>query len=523
MPRVVQSSFGSTPLPRGFAAARLLLLALTVALFAGTIGFEVLNWDDPEYVGAPLYQQPDALARIWTSFDTPQVYPMVFSTFWLESKLWGTRAWGYHLDQVLLHLLAVWLGLRVLLRLGLEPWLALSVTALFALHPLQVASVAWLAERKNLLAGIFSFAALLAFLSWRRDGGLARYALVFLAASLALVSKTTAVTLPVTMLLLEWTLRRTQGHSDASTTRVGPRGPSSRSWLPWLAHAGLFVPAIGMSALTIFREHGAAVTSDVGPLDRVWIAAAGVIHAIKTLLLPVGLSPLYPRWEIAAMRVPGVIALLALVCAVALVIRARARVPWVAFGLAQFLLSLLPTSGIVPFGYMDHSFVADHFLYWPSWSFWLALLSLAWSLARPLLRWAPLVWLLPSLALTPLHARVYHDSGRFWSEVLRGNPRSWGARNNYGQWLAVGGSFDEAERQIEQSLALRPDNPDALFNLGYVFDRRGEWTRAADAYTRVLAFDPTRDDARSNLARVRQIQAASAARRGPTGAQPESR
>lgn len=515
MPRAVRSSLSDDRRPRTFAWAQVALLVLTFIVFAGTLRFEVLNWDDPEYVSTPLYQEPDALARIWNSFDTPQVYPMVFSSFWLESKVWGTRALGYHLDQVLLHVVGVWLCLRLLLTLGLDPWLALSVTALFALHPVQVASVAWLAERKNLLAGIFSFAALLAFLRWRRSGAAGRYAIVLLASSLALLSKTTAVTLPVTFVLLDWTLGNLE-------RRIGGNATGGRA-IPWrrgLAHAGFFLPSIVMSGLTVFREHGPAITSDVALLDRIWIAAAGVMHGARTLLLPVGLSPLYSRWEVAAIRVPGMIAAAAIACLLLLAFRARGRSPWLAFGLAQFVLSLAPTSGIVPFGYMDHSFVADHFLYWPSWSFWLAVISLlaAFVPSRRWLRAAPLVWVVPSLALTPLHARTYHDSGHFWSEVLRGNPRSWGGHNNYGQWLALAGRFDEAEREIQQSITLRPDNPDALFNLGYVCDRRGEWTRAADAYTRTLALDPTRDDARSNLARVRQIQAASAARRQAAGA-----
>lgn len=470
----------------------ILLLAVTLLVYAGTLGHQALNWDDPEYVSNSLYAEPDALVRIWASFETPQVYPVVFTSFWLEQRVWGTRMFGYHLDQVVLHVVAVWLALRFLQRLGVPRWVALCTAALFALHPTQVATVAWLAERKNVLAAIFAFAGLTAYLGWRETRRPREWLLVLAFFLLAMLSKSTAVTLPVSLVLLEATI------------------PGTRR-MRWAALLPFFLPALVMSALTVMREHGAEITSDVSVLDRVWIAAAGRVHDVWRLLVPFGLSPLYPRWPVEAARPFGIAAFVVGVSALLWIFRARARWPWVAFGVTQFVISLVPTSGLIPFGYMDHSFVADHFLYWPSWGFWLASLASVASFAPTatfprFALWIPLVWILPSLALVPLHARAYRDSGRFWGEVLRHNPNSWVAHGNLGHWYAERGEFAEAKGALERSLALHPRNPDAAFNLGYAHDRLGEWTKATEAYERALGLDPTYPGARENLRRVRGIQ-----------------
>lgn len=490
------------------------LLCLTALLYLGTLGFEPLNWDDPEYVANPLYAQPDALARIWTSFDTPQVYPLVFTSFWLESRVWGARTWGPRVDQIALHLLAtvlLWSMLRRLLAVLTDEQRAprvatgrsggstlpvgalVAITALFAVHPIAVGTVAWLAERKNLLTACFSFMSVIAYLRFRERGSVREWALVLLAMTGALLSKTTAVTLPVSFLLLEW-------------CAPAPARPNL------ITRLSFFAPAIAMSALTVLREHGPTVTSDVAPIDRIWVAALGVVHNLRVLVFPVRLSPLYSRWDVAAARPFGIAAAVGLGIALLLLLRARRKAPLVAFGAWQFVLALAPTAGVIPFGYMDHSFVADHFLYWPSWGFWLALVAGLSVLGKlgPLLT---LLWIVPSVALTPLHARVYRDSGVFWRSVLAGNPNSWGARTNYGQWLALREAWSEAQAELERSIAINPRNPDALFNLGYVHDRRGEWTQAVEFYNRTLALDPTRDDARSNLTRVERIQGESARRR----------
>lgn len=539
MPASANSGSAAEPIRGGTrlghsARSRLLLalvLALACVVYLPTLGASVLNWDDPEYVTLPWYDAPDALARIWTGFETPQVYPLVFTSFWLERRLWGEATLGYHLDQMLLHLLATWLCWRFLRRLGVSEMLALAVSALFALHPTQVSTVAWLAERKNLLMAVFSFAGLLSYLDWRSQGGAGRSARTLVLLLAALCSKTTAVTLPLTLFWLEWLgLAGTPPGGSSTPPQSGGRsahaprpGPIRRS--RWTAPALCLIPALLMGVLTVIREHGPTVATDVGLFDRIAIAALGAWHNLLRWLVPVSLSPVYPRWVVSDVRPVALLALVGVIVGVVLLWRRAGRIrraespssgeQWAVFGFGQYLLALPPTSGVIPFGYMDHSFIADHFLYWPAWGFWLGLFGLAAALAPRLtpLRgwssWLPLLWVVPSLVLTPLQARHYHDSGTFWRSVLAQNPNAWIAHANHGQHLAATGQFAAAEESLLRALAIAPDHPDALFNLGYVYDRQGRWSLAVQSYEACLKLDPSRDDARNNLVRVRTLQARS--------------
>jgi len=278
-----------------------------------------------------------------------------------------------------------------------------------------------------------------------------------------------------------------------------------------------------MGALTVVREPGPTVASDVGLFDRIAIAGLGAWHNLLRWLVPVSLSPVYPRWAPAEVRPIAVLSLCGLVLGVILLWRRSVRLRkegtplsgghWAVFGFGQYLLALPPTSGVIPFGYMDHSFIADHFLYWPAWGFWLGLFGLASAVAarltpaRRAVPWLPLLWVVPSLVLTPLQTRHYHDSGTYWRAVLARNPSSWVAHANLGQHLAATGQFVAAEESLVRALAIDPRHPDAQFNIGYAYDRQGRWSLAVQSYEACLELDPSRDDARNNLTRVRAILA----------------
>src|SRR6185295_4339407 len=183
------------------ALPALLLLAITVVAYLPVLSAGFI-WDDDDYVTQnALLQQPGGLSRIWTEVGaTSQYYPLVFTSFWIENKLWGLDPTGYHLTNVLLHALAAILLWRVLLRLRIPG--ALLAGALFAVHPIHVESVAWITERKNVLSAVFFLAALLLFFrfrppgepsaGWRKRPG-TDYGLALLAFTAALLAKTVAV------------------------------------------------------------------------------------------------------------------------------------------------------------------------------------------------------------------------------------------------------------------------------------------------------------------------------------------
>jgi tetratricopeptide (TPR) repeat protein len=183
----------------------------------------------------------------------------------------------------------------------------------------------------------------------------------------------------------------------------------------------------------------------------------------------------------------------------------------------QFCLASLPTSGIVPFGYLDKTFVADHFLYLPSWGFWLAffgLLEHLFSLRRRVpskaARAEPSPWRSPVLAcalgmsaiclpLTVAEARNWSDSEVFWNHVLSRAPDSWLAYGNRGQLYTTQGRLAEALQDLEKAVRLKPGYVEARFNLAYVLDRLGRTADAAAAYGETIRLSPLHPDAHNNL------------------------
>ncbi len=487
---------------RGLLALVVLLAA--VGPYLGTLGHDFLNWDDAEYVPQnELLRDPGGLLRIWTSLDDPQFYPMVFTSYWLEFHLWGSAPAGYHAINILLHAIASLLLLRLLLQLGLPASVAFASALLFAAHPTQVASVAWVSERKNVLSGVFYFLCLQQYLSALQGRGRGHLVWSWILGALAMLSKTTTVTLPLTALLLEaWVAG--EALAAGPVRRAGVAQRTEGAWKRWARPAVLFVPALLAAGVTLFREHGPVFVSDVSLPERIGIAARALWFDAGKLLAPIRLSGVYPRWDPGSILWPGILSCLAVLLVAAALFRFRARWPRaVPFGLAQFAIATIPTSGIIAFGYMDKSFVADHFLYLPSWGFWMAFFSLVeWMGARALRRPALTLGLAMTAAFTPLtvaYARSWRDSETFWTHVLERNPRSWVAYGDLGQWNAGNGRLDAALSDLREAVRLKPDYVEAWFNLGYTLDRLGRMEEAEQAYQASLRLSPENPDAHNNL------------------------
>ena len=316
-------------------------------------------WDDDVYVTNNLtLRSVDGLRQIWCKLTaTPQYYPLVHTSFWLEYHLWGLNPVGYHVVNVLLHALAAILLWRVLVRLQLPgAWLAAGI---FALHPVAVESVAWVTERKNVLAAVFYFAAALAYLRGRRRERMAEsksgvslrwYFLAFALFVAALLSKTTACSLPAAMLLVIWWKRGRIAGRD-----VWPL-------LPFFA-AGV---ALGLVTSWLERTHVGAQ----GPEwafsfpERCLIAGRAVWFYAGKLFWPANLTFIYPRWQINTGAWWQWIFPVAALAVVAVLWRLRRRIgrgPLVA--VLFFGGTLLPALGFTNVYPMRYSFVADHFQY----------------------------------------------------------------------------------------------------------------------------------------------------------------
>ena len=482
--------------------ALLVLMVATIylpALRAGTI------WDDPEYVTQnTTLRSAEGLKRIWLEPGaTPQYYPLVFTTFWLEYRLWELRPFGFHLTNVLLHLanaLLLWLLLRRLAVPG--AWLA---AAIFAVHPVHVESVAWITERKNVLSGFFYLSSLfmyLRYLGLGEEGGPSRRGLVY-ALSLglflcALLSKTVTCTLPVAILLLLWWKKE------------------RLSWRDGLPLILFFVAGAAFGSMTVWMEKffvGAQGEEWLhSPLDRILVASRIPWFYAGKLLWPGTLSFIYPRWRIDdgsgwAYLFP--LATVGLVIGLWCLRKRAGKGSLTA--VLFFLVTLFPALGFFDVYPMRFSFVADHFQYLASLGPIVPFAALASHRietfgARPPGRAGP-VWIILCcliLGLLGLKTRqqgyIYKDQETLWRDTLSKNRGAWIAHNNLAEILVAQGKLDEAAHHCAEALDLKDDLPEAHGNLANLLFRKGRFDEAVPHYEAVLRADPKNVIAHNNLA-----------------------
>ncbi len=489
--------------PIALASVALCLL-VAVSYFPALSGGFV--WDDvtlPE--STPLHTW-SGLAQIWF---TPRgliryevhYWPLLYTTFWLEHKLWGLAPFGYHLVNLLLHAGVVLLLWRLLLRLGVPgAWFAAAV---FAVHPLHVESVAWVMGRKDLLATVFYLSSVLAYIRCtemprgRRRGK--HYLLAMALFVLGLLSKSIIVTLPVVLLLWHWWRHGRVTMADCSRT------------LPF------FLIGLGIAlADYVYYANNEQISFAYTLLERGLIAAHALAFYVGKLLWPTGLTGIYPHWEpgigdtLAWVGVAGFVAAVAVLWCCR---RQLGRGPLA--GLLFFVVALSPVLGFVDFGYMQFSFVADRYQYLGGIGL-IAVVAAAASracqrglgaLPAPRTRPARLAIGVVGAAilavaglLTWNHAGLYRNPGTFFTHVIAHNPQARDAHYNLGIYLETEGRYGEAQAAYQTAHALQPDKPSPLVNIGRLLSRQGHKEEAMARYREALRRNPQHQIALRNIA-----------------------
>jgi tetratricopeptide (TPR) repeat protein len=437
---------------------------------------------------------PDGLWKIWFSTEQPsQYFPLAYSTLYVEHALWGADATGYHVANIVLHcfnVLLVWVLLR---RLGLPgAWFG---AALFAVHPVQVESVAWISELKNLESTFFFLLSLLAWMNFTQEGQRKQwqfYCWSLLLCGLALASKTTACTLPAVLLLVLWLQKRPLGWRTA--VEVAP-----------FCVLGL---AAGLAAMWWERHLGHSGNEDgllPGFLQRLQIPGRAFWFYAAKLVWPFGLSFSYPRWDLSSQVFPACLWTAAWVLAGLGLWLGRHR-----FGrgpLAVFLFytaTLSPMLGFFQNYTFRYSLVADHYQYLACAG---PLAALAVALARIAERWGglrPLVVLqgaalLALSALTWKQCGIYHDELALWRETLARNPDSFLACDNLGVYYYRHHQFDESVRYLKRASSLNPKGFESFNNLGISLAAQRHLDDAISNYCKALEIAPGYSVAYGNL------------------------
>jgi len=466
------------------------LLAYRPALSGGFI------WDDYTYIiNGELNRDPSGLTRIWFSTDPVDYFPVAYTLQWIEYRLWKLDPEPYHVINIGLHCAAaVLLGLT-LKRLAVPgAWIA---AGLFAVHPVNVESVAWIYQQRTTLPLVFALIATLAFLRYERAGRIGWQAASVAAFVLALLSKTSVVMFPLVLLGLCWWRRGAIRRLDV--LRVVPH----------------FVAALGLGMVTFWFQYqraiGTAIIREDNLVARLATAAWAIWFYAYKAFVPLNLAFVYPRWVVNAASVRAWLPLAALIVLFGVLWRTRkgwGRGPLAALG--YYVIMLLPMLGFINIFFMKYSLVADHWQY----------VAIPGLLALPGAGLALLVERKPPAGaictaavicllagLTFQQTKIYADETAIWNDTIRKNPSAWIAYNNLGTRLIRSGQYEQSRTFFEKTIELFPRFGGALTNLAIVEAMRGNTSLAMDLCRRAIALhDEGEADALANLGRLLFVQ-----------------
>jgi Tfp pilus assembly protein PilF len=493
---------------REILPAALLLLAGTAFVYGGTAGNGFIAFDDHSYI----YENPivarglswEGVRWAFTTFHRSNWHPLSWLSHMADASLFGLWAGGHHLVSAALHALSSLLLFLALRSMTALPWRSLAVALLFALHPLHVESVAWAAERKDVLCGLFWHGGLLAYAGYGRRGGAGRYALVLLLFVLALLSKPMAVTFPFVLLLLDWwPLGRLRLPSSGGEAGAGerPGGAPRAGGVPFrrlaAEKAPLFLLSAASCAVTVAAQSRGGAVVAVPLSDRLLNGATAYAAYLGKCAWPSGLAPFYPHPTLLGHGPDGAAAaaavlLLAAVTAAALLLGRRH--PHLPVGWFWYLGTLVPVIGVVQAGAQS---MADRYGYLPLTGIFLAA---AFSVPVPAGGWDRRKGLaavcLAALLLLPLAEAARRQAGR-WKDgetlfghavaATRGN---WVALTGYGAALSERGRPAEGLPYLEEAVRARPEHFAAWLNLGDARRALGDPAAALDAYDRAARIAP---------------------------------
>ncbi|MCS6851435.1 MAG: tetratricopeptide repeat protein [Gemmataceae bacterium] len=472
--------------PWRHSSGQLLLVGLglalaTVATFAPCLGADFLEYDDPDYVTANPHVcsglSLDNVRWALTATDAGNWHPLTWLSLQVDAQIFGLRPWGFHLTNVLLHAANTVLLVVVLRRLTGCLGRSAMVAALFAWHPLRVESVAWVAERKDVLSGFFALLTILAYGWYVERPHARRLALVGGMFALGLMAKPMLVTLPGLLLLLDvWPLER--------LSRAPLRGLVVEK-IP------LFLLVVGACALTLHaqRQGGAVKPLDSWPIgQRLANAAVAYVAYLGKAVWPVHLAVLYPhpRDRLGMGEVWGATLLLLALTAAALTLVRR---PYLLVGWLWYLGTLVPVIGLVQVGEQAY---ADRYTYLPLIGVFLAGV---WAVADGVTGVTPRAVLAGAILtacglLTFRQATYWRDTVTLWEHTVAVTECNPVAHRNLGLAYLRRGRWDDAEGQLQAALALDPEMAGPQYFLGEVHLKRGEWAQAEERFRRAAACRP---------------------------------
>lgn len=482
----------------------ILIAVVTAAVYSPVVTQQFSHWDDPKHIRAIWKPGWERAWTIVTDFRLKYTHvayytPIAFLSLMAEQALAGSdvrpQAWVAKLMNVLYHVLNALMLFALLRMLGIEKRPAFLGALIFAIHPVQVGTVAWVAERKNLLATLFYLSALVSYLHYAKTCRAAYFALTVLLFVAGILSKPAVVTLPVA--LAAWHLI------------VPQQRKVSRDQYALIGIMAVLASAWGVYAISTEVSY----TGMLPPWPyRPLLAAGTVWFYLEKFVFPHDLVVLYPKWDIVGHWGRFAFLTLSLVVAVVLGVKYRKRLdPLMIWGMSLFVINVLPVAGFVPFGHLGHSYVADHFLYLP-------MVGLALVVARGLeilfeaIRDRPrartgvitasyvLVCVLGILAVR--QTWLWSDPALQWEATLKVNKTSPVVYNNYGWILMQRGQLAQAMALFRRAAELAPQLEVPYQNMGRIYYMRGDKSAASEMFKKASEVSSKSTHARIMIGRI---------------------
>lgn len=470
------------------------LVAMVAAVYLRSVDGGPIFDDDSLIFQNLLTQSPDGLAKYWFSTEPSDYFPLTSTMFWLEWRAWGADTTGYHVVNMLLHALSCVLLWRVLRSLAIPgAWIGAMI---FALHPVNVATVAWISQGKNTLPMVFALLSAWLYLRFDETPGRSRWLYAGAAAAFlaALLSKTSVVVLPPALLLCAWWRRGRISRADIIRT------------------APFFALSLVLGLVTVwYQTHvniGDTIVRTDGLGSRLLLAGRAVWFYLGKAVMPVDLMFIYPRWQTGTDSwldfVP--LALLIATFGALIALRRRRGARAALFALGFYVLGLMPVLGFVNIYHMLYSLVADHWQYVSMIGFAGGVGALIWRLPAPGRTTLAAVIGITLAARTWQAQGPYRDAQTMWQHTLARNPTAWVAHYNLAHLYAGREQNERAVGHYEQALALNPDDAASQMTLGRAYLKLRRYDDAAERFAKVIALDPHNAEAHNNLGYYRLTQ-----------------
>ncbi|MEK7354978.1 MAG: tetratricopeptide repeat protein [Bdellovibrionota bacterium] len=452
-----------------------LIAAISAAYWPALSGSFI--WDDTDLIrNNPLVTSPGGLRLIWLSREATDFWPITNSFFWLEWKIWGESTLGYHVVNLALHLLNCVLVFRIAEKIGV-PFVP-AIVALFALHPMNVETVAWIFQAKTLLSTFFVLTSALVFLKSEEKSSRSLFAVSVLLFAAGLLSKISVVMWPVVLAIYVFT-----GTKSVSAT---------------IKKSAPFFLLAFVAGIVNLRWYPYAALSptdaihDLGFVERCLLVGWTTWFYVWKTLLPYPISFIYPRWTIAWNSVFSWIPTLVLLILVGVVIWRKAwRKSSAARGFAGYWIFLFPALGFFEIYFQKYSYVADH---WHYQALPILIAVLVVALGRRLPAKIGIVALVAVLvafvALDVDHAKDFRGPEEIWSHAIEDYDRAFLAHNNLGLIQFESGRVAEAELSFQRSLEANPNYREALLNLGRLKKNAGHYGEAEQLYLKAIVVSP---------------------------------